>query len=136
MPKQSNYKPLSPIAIDYAQDLSAFGRNVRKYREQQELTLDDLAALLNSDKAAVSRIENGERNPKLETVLKIADALRTTPAKLCPNRFLDAEEAGVLLQIYNQLMKLPVEKRETTINYISAMLKGLLLQDDGSAYSG
>ena len=61
MPKQSNYKPLSPIAIDYAQDLSVFGRNVRKYREQQELTLDDLAALLNSDKAAVSRIENGER---------------------------------------------------------------------------
>lgn len=129
MPKQSNYKSLSPIAIDYKQDIFVFGSNVRKYREQQGLTLDDLASLFNSDKAAVSKIENGERTPKYDTVLKIADALKTTPAKLSPNRFLDAQEAGVLLQIYDQLMRLPVENRETTINYIGAMLKGLLLQD-------
>ena len=116
--------------IDYRKDIIEFGRKVRARREAQNISLDDLANQINSDKASLSRIENGERIPRLDKVLRIADALHTTPAKLFPSRYLDDGTANILPQIYERLMRQSVEQRRTSIRYICAMLDGLVFSDD------
>ena len=61
MPKHSKYKGLSAQPGNYSQDIKDFGANVRKYREMRGLSLDALADLIDSDKGAVSKLENGDR---------------------------------------------------------------------------
>ena len=129
MPKQSNYYLHMPCDFDYSQDVKDFGANVRKQREAEGLSLDELSDLIGSDKAALSRIENGERIPKYDTLLKIADALNTTPSELGPGRFSDDKLAPILPHIYGKLQKLPEGKRQDTVEYINAMLDGLLMHN-------
>lgn len=129
MPKRSKYRSYAPQDFDYSQDIKEFGANVRKRREAKGLSLDELSDLIGSDKAALSRIENGERIPRYDTVLKLADALNTTPAELGPDRFSDQCLIPVLPQIYGKLRKLPEEKQQDAVEYINAMLDGLLMRD-------
>lgn len=136
MAKHSNYKSLLLPANDYSQDIKDFGANVRKYREAQGLSLDALGDLIDSDKSAVSKLENGDRIPKYDTILKLSDALQITPAMLSPNRFSDAKGAIALSQIHERLMKLPAEQRALASTYICAMLEGLIVRNENDEDNG
>ena len=52
-----------------------FGDMMREYRKRKKLSLDDLAAMVDSSKQVLSRYERGERTPKISAAQKIADAL-------------------------------------------------------------
>jgi transcriptional regulator with XRE-family HTH domain len=58
------------------------GLNVRKRREEKELTQEALAELANLDPTYISGIERGMRNPSVLSVLRIAKALGVTTSKL------------------------------------------------------
>ncbi len=62
--------------------LAALGKRVRTYRNQCQLTQQDLALKLDLSVAYVSLIERGHRNPPFLRVVAIAKALRTSPAML------------------------------------------------------
>lgn len=62
--------------------MSAFGNNLRKYREAHGLTQAELAELLGTSKQVVSRYENGQRSPKISVVSHFAAALGMTIAEL------------------------------------------------------
>lgn len=51
------------------------GDNIRATRKNRKLTLDQLAEKINSTSGTLSHIEKGTRNPSLEMLNKIADAL-------------------------------------------------------------
>lgn len=51
-----------------------FGKIVRELRRQHNWTQDDLAAELGVDAAYISRIERGQKNPSLETLVRLATA--------------------------------------------------------------
>ena len=128
MPKHSKYKGLSAQPGNYSQDIKDFGANVRKYREMRGLSLDALGDLIDSDKGAVSKLENGDRIPRYDTVLKLADALKITPAMFSPSRFADIEGVSALSEIHRLLLQLPADRREAAAMYICAMLEGLYLR--------
>ncbi|MCP2261588.1 transcriptional regulator, XRE family with cupin sensor [Streptoalloteichus tenebrarius] len=52
-----------------------FGAEVRRLRQERQLTLDELAERSGVSRAALSKIERGERNPSLHSALQIAEAL-------------------------------------------------------------
>lgn len=56
--------------------------NIRQRREAKELSQGELAKLLKVHPSYVSTLENGTRNPSLETMQKIAGVLGTTVAEL------------------------------------------------------
>lgn len=58
------------------------GANIRRIRTKEELSLDDLAKKLKVDKAYMSRLENGKKNPTLSTLTKLAEVLGVTIARL------------------------------------------------------
>ena len=71
MTKHSKYNCFLPQENNYRQDMKDFGANVRKYRETQGLSLDALSDLIDSDKSSVSKLENGDRTPKYDTLFQL-----------------------------------------------------------------
>jgi transcriptional regulator with XRE-family HTH domain len=62
--------------------LKAFGRNVRRLREEQGLSQEKLATKASTDRAYLCGIESGSRNPGILTVAKLAKALGVSAAAL------------------------------------------------------
>lgn len=60
--------------IQRAKDVLA--RNVRVYRAIEHLSQDDLAGVAETNQMTISRIESRKANPTVETLAKIAAALR------------------------------------------------------------
>lgn len=65
--------------IEYQQ---VFGKRVRELRKQRELSQVELAAKVGIDRSYMGFLERGERNPSLEVIAKIAEALSVTPDEL------------------------------------------------------
>jgi transcriptional regulator with XRE-family HTH domain len=68
--------------LEIAEQIRAFGRNLREAREQSGLTQAQLSEAAPLDRAAISRLECGERSPDMRTLLRVCFALGTTPAEL------------------------------------------------------
>lgn len=61
-----------------------FGEKVKKYRKQKNLSQEDLADLIKRDPRTIVAIESGKRNPTLQTIHKIAQALKVKSSQLLP----------------------------------------------------
>ena len=68
--------PLAPFG------LVEFGQNLRRLRQEQQLTQEMLAESANVSPRYVALIEAGARNPTLHVVLELAAGLRVPPHKL------------------------------------------------------
>ena len=55
--------------------IKQIGKNIRKYRIKKGFTQLDLAAACSFDESAIGRLENGNTNPTIKTLLKMAKAL-------------------------------------------------------------
>lgn len=62
--------------------IKAFGKHLRKLRKQKKLTQEELAIDCNISISQVSRIERGEINTTLSTLLVLATALEIEPKDL------------------------------------------------------
>jgi transcriptional regulator with XRE-family HTH domain len=57
-------------------DYKNLGQNIRKRRQQANLTIEELAEKAGIGENFLGKIERGQATPSLETTVKIADALR------------------------------------------------------------
>lgn len=67
------------------------GERIKKTRKDKGWSQKDLAAKLGISHALVSQYERGERNPKIDTLHKIADALGVPLNDLVNGAWLSAE---------------------------------------------
>lgn len=58
------------------------GQNLRKIRDEQGITQEQLALDAGLNRAYIGYIERGERNPSTNTLVKIAKALKVSPKDL------------------------------------------------------
>ena len=61
--------------IETSAVLLRIGLNIRRLRDQKNISQQDLAAACNFEKSNMSRIESGRTNLTIKTLLKIASAL-------------------------------------------------------------
>ncbi|GMQ23682.1 helix-turn-helix transcriptional regulator [Algoriphagus sp. oki45] len=54
-----------------------YGKKVRTIRKKEGVSQESLADLAGLDRTYISDIENGKRNVSIETIFKIAEALKT-----------------------------------------------------------
>lgn len=59
-----------------------FGKSVQALRKEKGLTQEDLAEEVGVDRSYMGFIERGEKNPTLDKVMKIADALDVDAGEL------------------------------------------------------
>ena len=64
------------------QYLKRFGENLKKIREAKGISQRSLASSCNVDHSHISRIEKGEKNITVLTILELAGALEVKPKKL------------------------------------------------------
>ena len=62
--------------------LKSFGENLKSIRQGKGLSQRQLSTLCNIDHSNIARIERGEKNITLLTVLELANALELKPKKL------------------------------------------------------
>ena len=65
--------------VDYKRVLA---ENMRRVRDELDLTQEDLAYEADIDRTYISGIERATRNPSLTLIVKLADTLKTTPTAL------------------------------------------------------
>lgn len=63
--------------------LKKFGDNVRARREKQDLSQEQLAERADLDRTYISGVERGVRNLSLNSIVRIAKALKTSASELC-----------------------------------------------------
>ena len=61
---------------------AAFGKRLRELRDRQELSQDALADATDIHPTAIGRMERGAREPRLTTILRLADGLDVQPGEL------------------------------------------------------
>ncbi len=62
--------------------LTALGRNIRKRREEHDLSQEGLADKAELDRTYIGGVERGERNVTILSAIKIAKALGVTISEL------------------------------------------------------
>lgn len=62
--------------------LDVVGNTIRTFRNAQKMSLEDLAYVCGTEASHLSKIERGEKNPTLETVRRIASALKMNLSEL------------------------------------------------------
>ncbi|KKR31222.1 MAG: Toxin-antitoxin system, antitoxin component, Xre family [Candidatus Gottesmanbacteria bacterium GW2011_GWC2_39_8] len=61
-----------------------FGVKVKQLRKQAGLSQEELAELIKRDPRTIVAIEAGKRNPTLNTIYKLAKALKVSAGQLLP----------------------------------------------------
>lgn len=59
-----------------------FGANVKRVRKEQKMTQEQLGLAAGLDAAVISRIEAGQREPRVKNIVRIAQALDIQPGDL------------------------------------------------------
>ena len=59
-----------------------FGENLKKLREGKNLSLLEADYQSELNESNISKYENGKRDPRLSTILKLAKMLKVHPSKL------------------------------------------------------
>lgn len=62
--------------------METFGRTVRRLREDADMPLRKLSALLDIDQSTLSKIERGERSIRKDQILVLADILKVDREEL------------------------------------------------------
>jgi len=61
---------------------ASFGKVLREYRDRAGLSQEELADAAGLDRTFIGMLERGQRQPTLESLFKIADALQVAPQTL------------------------------------------------------
>jgi transcriptional regulator with XRE-family HTH domain len=65
-----------------ARPVEKFAAHLRELREKRELSQTRLAELAGLNRNYVGDVERGKRNPCLDNILKLAEALNVAPSEL------------------------------------------------------
>ncbi len=84
------------------QFLVEFGKNVRRLRKKQKLTQTDLANRINGDTKKISRIEKGEYNFGIASLLIVAQVLEVDLTELFNIKNIDYFKNNILESVENE----------------------------------
>ena len=59
-----------------------FGWNLRRIRRREDLTREGVARRAGLHRTEIGRLENGERVPRIDTLVRLADSMVVPPAEL------------------------------------------------------
>lgn len=59
-----------------------FGENLRRVRRREDLTQEEVARRAGLHRTEIGRLENGERVPRIDTLVRLADSMVVPPGEL------------------------------------------------------
>lgn len=101
-------------------DYKSIGRSIRKYREAQGFTREAFAEIVDLSVSYMSALERGEKLPKLDTFIRIANALRVSSDALLTG-VLSVENQIVASELAQRLASLPPSEQKRILNVVKTM---------------
>ena len=95
-------------------DLKDVGLRIKKTREAKGLTQEELAALVDLSPTHISVIERGQKIPKLDTFVAIANALDVSADSLLRDVVAQSVN-GVVNDLSASITKLPLKEQKRVI---------------------
>lgn len=105
-------------------DLSKFGHRIKQFREGKEISRTQLADQVGITTAYLSVIESGAKIPKLETCIKLLNALNIS----ADAAFMDCLNGSVskkCTMLQTQIGKLSPEKQRFIVNILQSMVDAI-----------
>ena len=103
-------------------DLKDVGLRIKKTREAKGLTQEELAALVDLSPTHISVIECGQKIPKLDTFVAIANALDVSADSLLRDVVAQSVN-GVVNDLSASITKLPLKEQKRVIRAIEAYVQ-------------
>ncbi|WP_339241263.1 helix-turn-helix transcriptional regulator [Paenibacillus sp. FSL F4-0243] len=96
------------------------GKKIRQHRKAANLTQEKLGEILSMDPSYIGRIERGEVNITLETISKVAEALRISPYEFFkPSKINKNTEKNDLIEKLNiMIMNLHIDDLKVVFRII------------------
>lgn len=103
-------------------DLKAIGTRIKKARESNHLTQEQLAEKVNLSSTHISVVERGIKAPKLETFVDIANALGVTSDYLLMDVLNDSQQiTAISIEISENLKDLPLKEQKRILKIIQIL---------------
>ena len=100
------------------------GNRIRNYRMQLGYSQERLAEISGCHPTYIGQVERGEKNPTLESIEKIASALRVSMSKLFENLDVDVNnEKNIPLECYEFMLTKSKTEQEQIYKIILEMDK-------------
>lgn len=101
-------------------DLSPVGSRIKAAREKKKLTQEELAEMVDLSPAHISVIERGVKPPKLETFVRIANALDVSADSLLVD-VVENSTKGIACELYDYMSTLSKKEREKVLTVVRVM---------------
>ena len=101
-------------------DQVAIGARIKAARERVHLTQEQLAEIIDISPTHMSVIERGVKTPKLDTFVRIANALGVSTDALLQDVVVPANES-ILAELSVRIGRLPQKDQERSLNAIRAL---------------
>ena len=101
-------------------DQVAIGARIKAARERVHLTQEQLAEIIDISPTHMSVIERGVKTPKLDTFVRIANALGVSTDALLQDVVMPANES-ILAELSVRIGRLPQKDQERILNAIRAL---------------
>ena len=101
-------------------DQVASGARIKAARERVHLTQEQLAEIIDISPTHMSVIERGVKTPKLDTFVRIANALGVSTDALLQDVVVPANES-ILAELSVRIGRLPQKDQERILNAIRAL---------------
>lgn len=103
-------------------DMSSIGKNIRKKREAKSWKQEVLASEVNLSAPYIGMIERGEKIPRLETFVRITNALGATSDEILEGVINRGYEIR-MNKYMDKIGKLPKEEQNKIFNVLDVMLE-------------
>lgn len=103
-------------------ELKCIGKRIREKRDEQGLTREKVAEMTGISVNYLGTIERGEKVPRVEVIIKIANALKVTSDELLQD-VLDRECVIKMSNYHTEAEKLEERDKQRLYNIIEAYLK-------------
>ena len=101
-------------------DMIAIGSRIKEAREQAHLTQEELAEIVDISPTHMSVIERGVKTPKLDTFVKIANALHLSADALLQDVVTPVTDS-ITAELSIRIGRLPQKEQTRILNAIRAL---------------
>ena len=101
-------------------DQIAIGARIKAARERVHLTQEQLAEIIDISPTHMSVIERGVKTPKLDTFVRIANALGVSTDALLQDVVVPVNDS-IMAELSARIGRMPQKDQERTLNAIRAL---------------
>jgi len=101
-------------------DMIAVGNRIKEAREQAQLTQEDLAEIVDISPTHMSVIERGAKTPRLDTFVKIVNALKLSSDALLQDVVPPVSDT-IIAELSIRIGSLPPKEQTRILNAIRAL---------------